>query len=168
MGIDIYAEWRGKNEEEKKAQITGFSVVSGNVGYLREAYHGGPYVTKYLMSESFEKGEAKIRADILIERLPIAVLMSIYREKMVYGKKDPTVISFQDLPKVLSGLFSSVEDCSHEDFVKTITKHHIEYAQKLIKDKALPNYAKSFVDFVKLCELKEKETGEPVLIIASY
>lgn len=54
MGIDIYARWRDQSEEETDAQVTGFSSVSGNVGYLREAYHGSPYVTKYLVKEAFE------------------------------------------------------------------------------------------------------------------
>jgi hypothetical protein len=41
MGIDIYAEWDGMTAAEQKAQISGFSVDRGLVGYLREAYHGG-------------------------------------------------------------------------------------------------------------------------------
>jgi hypothetical protein len=41
MGIDIYAEWRGMTVAEQGAQCTGFSAVSGDAGYLREAYHGG-------------------------------------------------------------------------------------------------------------------------------
>jgi hypothetical protein len=42
MGIDIYAEWRGQTDAESDAQVAGFSGVHGHVGYLREAYHGGP------------------------------------------------------------------------------------------------------------------------------
>jgi hypothetical protein len=74
MGIDIYANWRGQSEAEASAQITGFSGVAGHVGYLREAYHGGPYVTKYLVSEAFEdaEGVAAIPARTLRERLPAA------------------------------------------------------------------------------------------------
>ena len=53
MGIDIYPTWQGQTEAESNAQSTGFSAVHGHVGYLREAYHGGPYVTKYLVAEAF-------------------------------------------------------------------------------------------------------------------
>jgi len=35
MGTDIYLEWDGKSEEDKKAQITGFDITAGRVGYLR-------------------------------------------------------------------------------------------------------------------------------------
>jgi hypothetical protein len=33
MGIDICAEWDGMTAAERKAQITGFSVEHGYVGY---------------------------------------------------------------------------------------------------------------------------------------
>jgi hypothetical protein len=68
-------------------QVTGFSAERGHVGYLREAYHGGPYVTKYLVAEAFaaQGREAAIPAATLRERLPTAVLMHIYREHKLYG-----------------------------------------------------------------------------------
>ena len=170
MGIDIYAKWRSQKEEEKKKQITGFSVTSGDCGYLREAYHGGPYVTKYLVSEAFEKGEAKIPAHIMRDRLPTAVLMSMYRDKIIYGKGDPSVLhDMTDLPKAIANVFAmQMKDASHEDFAEKVTPDASNYANLLIADRYLPDYAQSFVDFVELCELKEKETGEPCDIIASY
>jgi hypothetical protein len=33
---------------------------------------------------------------------------------------------------------------------------------------AIAEVMRSFVDFVELCEAKERETGEPVVIIASF
>ena len=54
MGIDIYMDWDNQTEEEKKAQLTGFDIGAGSVGYLREAYHGSPYATHYLVKEAFE------------------------------------------------------------------------------------------------------------------
>jgi hypothetical protein len=53
MGIDIYLKWDGMEAEKKQQQITGMSTTSGEVGYLREAYHGGPYTTKILVREAF-------------------------------------------------------------------------------------------------------------------
>jgi hypothetical protein len=40
MGLDIYLRWEGMTKEERKAQITGYSIVAGKVGYLRGAYNG--------------------------------------------------------------------------------------------------------------------------------
>jgi hypothetical protein len=125
MGIDIYAHWRGQTEEEKAAQITGFDVTKGGVGYLREAYHGEPYATRYLLAEAFESadGTARIAAAVLRERLPRTLELAMKREVVVYG----------------------AESVSHDD----------------------PS-VRSFVEFVDLCEQKERATGEPVEIIASY
>ena len=92
MGINIYLQWRGQTAAETDAQTTGFSAVAGDVGYLREAYHDGPYVTKYLVAEAFDapEGEAPIPAHTLRERLPAAVLMHLHREHKLYGNgKDP-------------------------------------------------------------------------------
>ena len=100
MGIDIYAKWRDQTEEEKGDQITGFSVVAGGVGYLREAYHGEPYATKYLVKEAFKnkRGQAKIPAERLRERLPKTIELVIERHKIVYNekvtKRSPEVKSF--------------------------------------------------------------------------
>jgi hypothetical protein len=35
MGTDIYLVWKGMTEKDKDAQITGWSINAGNVGYLR-------------------------------------------------------------------------------------------------------------------------------------
>jgi hypothetical protein len=125
MGIDIYASWRGQTDEEKVAQVTGFDVTKGGVGYLREAYHGEPYVTRYLLAEAFESvdGSARIPAAVLRKRLPRALELAMRREMLVY---DATTVSHDDPP------------------------------------------VRSFIAFVELCERKERETGEPVEIIASY
>jgi len=126
MGIDIYAKWRGQTEKEEQAQFTGFSVVHGHVGYLREAYHGEPFATKYLAAEAFESsnGKAEIPASVLRERLPETIRLAKERQREVYGRKGRIP---DDDPEI-----------------------------------------QSFVDFVELCERKERETGEPVTIIASY
>ncbi len=53
MGIDVYMRWEDQSSAEYDAQITGFDVTAGRFGYLREAYHGGPYVTAWLVPEGF-------------------------------------------------------------------------------------------------------------------
>lgn len=125
MGIDIYAEWRGQTREEKEAQVTGFSTLHGNVGYLREAYHGEPYATCFLVREAFESKDARaaIPAAVLRERLPETLDLVEERQREVYCETDS-----REIAKV----------------------------------------KRSFTDFVELCEEKERETGEPVTILASY
>ncbi len=123
MGIDIYACWHGQTEDEAEAQMTGFSVVHGHVGYLREAYHGEPYATRYLVAEAFENGRAQIPAAVLRERLPATLALVEERERTLYDNYDAESVA---------------------------------------------EVQQSFTDFVQLCERKERETGEPVTIIASY
>ena len=86
MGIDIYAAWRGMKRADKAAQITGFSVHHGHVGYLREAYHGEPYATRVLVPEAFERADwVEIPARLLRERLPQVLDIARKRERAVYG-----------------------------------------------------------------------------------
>ena len=123
MGIDIYAKWDRMSMQDEAAQITGFSVEHGHVGYLREAYHGEPYATKVLVPEAFEYGRARIDAGTLQKRLPDTLHVAETREREVYGVTDA-----EDIERVLT----------------------------------------SYRDFVALWERKERETGVPCLIIASY
>ena len=172
MGIDIYATWRGQTSAESDAQATGFSVVHGHVGYLREAYHGGPYVTKYFVAEAFDAadGEAPIPASVLRERLPAAVLMHMYREQKLYGNgKDPArVHDLAALKAAIANVFGSeMADVSHADFVEALQPESIATAKQLIDGGALSDRARAFVDFVDLCERKERELGEPCIIVAS-
>jgi len=123
MGIDIYARWHGQTRDEIQAQAEAlFTIDAGGIGYLREAYHGAPYATKYLCAEAFKEGEAQIRAAVLRERLPHTLDLAERRERALYNADA----------------------------------------------KAVEEVKQSFRDFVSLCERKEKETGEPARIIASY
>jgi hypothetical protein len=116
MGIDVYMRWNGQTKEEKEAQLTGFSIVHGYTGYLREAYHGEPYATRILVPEAFFVEDIRISAKILRERLP-----------------------------------------------KTLEACEERYKNDIYKEQA----KQSYIDFVELAERKEKETGQPVLIIVS-
>jgi hypothetical protein len=91
MGIDVYLKWPNQTEEEERAQMTGFSVKHGHVGYLREAYHGSPYATRVLVKEGFESddGNAIISAATLRERLPATLVAARERECKVYNKGMP-------------------------------------------------------------------------------
>tara|TARA_R100000808_G_C2117999_1_gene130048 strand:- start:21 stop:392 length:372 start_codon:yes stop_codon:yes gene_type:complete len=106
MGIDIYMRWEGMTEEDREKQITGFDTTVGDVGYLREAYHGGPYATKYLVSEAFKKGagDVHIPAKELRERLPLTKDIVIQRAREVYKEEltedDERVKSFENFVKL--------------------------------------------------------------------
>jgi hypothetical protein len=98
MGIDIYARWKGQTRAEERAQHTGFSVVHGHVGYLREAYHGEPYATHQLVCEAVVSPthEAKIPAAVLRERLPRTLELVRERERVVYHDTDEKSIHFTE------------------------------------------------------------------------
>jgi len=110
MGIDIYAEWDGMSAAEKTAQITGFSVEHGHVGYLREAYHGAPYATKVLVPEAFEELRVQIYADTLRDRLPAALVVAEQREREIYGVTDQAEIN-----RVLRSYSDFVELCAQKE-----------------------------------------------------
>jgi hypothetical protein len=95
VGIDVYLRWDGQTEEEQQAQYTGFSIVHGHVGYLREAYHGEPYATKVLVPEAFKDDEAEIPAATLRERLPAVLAVVEKRHTTVYDDSPESIAEFQ-------------------------------------------------------------------------
>lgn len=110
MGIDIYAEWSSMRQEESKVQITGFDTAAGQVGYLREAYHGAPYATRVLVPEAFEEGVAVIPAAVLRARLPATLAAAEEREKAVYDQTNPL-----EIQRVLDSFRSFVELCEGKE-----------------------------------------------------
>jgi hypothetical protein len=111
MGIDIYAEWDEMTGAEKDAQITGFSIEHGDVGYLREAYHGEPYATKQLFPEAFMYGRAKISAATLLARLPETLRLAEKREREVYGETDA-----EEIERVLKSYREFVALCAQKEY----------------------------------------------------
>ena len=125
MGIDIYAEWEIQRENERCNQSSVWVTAKDNdAGYLREAYHGGPFATRFLFPEAFasDTAEAMIPAATLRRRLDKALELVEERQRKLYNATD--------------------EEVEEEK--------------------------QNFRDFVELCEHKEKETGKPVRIVASY
>lgn len=103
MGIDVYLRWKLITEDEVAKQYSGFSVKSGHLGYLREAYHGEPYATRRLLPEGFEAhGEpVHIPPEVLRERLPGVIKDAMERERALYGndtvdEESPVIRSFTD------------------------------------------------------------------------
>ena len=89
MGIDIYASWDNMTEAEEEQQAHCFLMATaGNVGYLREAYHGEPYATKVLVPEAFEEHRVRMYAARLEDRLPATLVVAEQRERTIYGTTD--------------------------------------------------------------------------------
>ena len=167
MGIDIYLKWDGMTEEDQQQQYTGMSTTSGDVGYLREAYHGGPYATKILVREAFEAEncEAEIPAETLRERLthvtePVIgangghIVAAMFSELM---RQTGHAIDGQVLSDITCPM--TVEEAVRERCRRLYPEDGEEYADKVVQ---------SFRDFVALAEQKEAETGKPCTIYASY
>lgn len=130
MGIDIYLYWEGQTEEEKQAQFTGFDITAGHVGYLREAYHGGPYATRVLVPEAFNwTGDE--------------------------DAEDGALIPARTMKDRLPATLKTVQE-----------RYHLIYTDSSAKEIRLAQ--KAFRDFVRLAQRKEKETGKPCRVMASY
>jgi hypothetical protein len=109
MGINIDMAWKGETEEERKtkelaidrsaAEVveglvagrinvpgTGRTAL-GHVGYLFEAYHGGPYATLVLLPEVTgpEVRVAKVPVAAMRSRLGEAMAASRLRARKLYG-----------------------------------------------------------------------------------
>jgi len=113
MGIDIYAKWDRMSMRDDAAQLKAWaSVESGDIGYLREAYHGEPYATKVLVPEAFEDGRARIAAGTLQKRLTETLQLAERREREVYGATDA-----DEIGRVLK---------SYRDFVALCARKEVE------------------------------------------
>jgi len=99
MGYDVYMRWKGQTEDERQAQYTGFSIVHGHVGYLREAYHGNPYATKVLVPEAYRDDApsdgAVIPARLLRERLPATLDACATRHRTIYHDDEEEITRYQ-------------------------------------------------------------------------
>lgn len=178
MGIDVYLEWDNMTKADKEARFTGFSVEHGHVGYLREAYHGGPYATAYLITEPWESQPEdgfRIKAVELKRRLPSAVMASMYRHHIVYGERLDSPGYFEasdekaytkELSQQLRNVFASLRTAQDRPFQPN--EEQIKAVTALIEKRELPKYALSFVDFVALAEKQEHRTGKPCRVVVSY
>lgn len=154
-------------EEDKQNQVTGFCTTAGNTGYLRESYHGGPYATKILCREAFEAEncEAQIPAATLRERLTNITEPALGKDighKIAEMFTDMLRQSGHELSTaVMSGLTPpmSVESAVHTRYSTLYPDAEPDDVEKVVQ---------SFRDFVALAEQKERETGAPCTVYASY
>lgn len=173
MGIDIYLEWEGMAEDDRKNQsAAALSLEGGRVGYLREAYRGEPYATHIFVREAFESDSCKAE-------IPAATL----RERMtqvtepVYGKTgghDLAVALGEMLQEItknksathISGTCRGGGQTSPMTVEEAITKRAIKlYGANCAEVEAVK---RSFWAFVELAEKMELQTGKPCTIYASH
>jgi hypothetical protein len=152
MGIDIYLRWDGMTKEEEQQQYTGFSVVAGNVGYLREAYHGGPYATKILVREAFESedGTAEIPA-------------SVMRARLTSVTEPARVRDGQFVVDIVCPAGTRPNRTDPQSVHEAICMRYGNEPPEFVKD-----VVQSFNEFVALAAEKEKATKKPCRILASY
>ena len=189
MGIDIYLRWDGMTDEDQQQQVSGFfETTVGGHGYLRESYHGGPYATHILFREAFESEtyEAEIPAAVLRERMDAVTEPARGCDKGHYfAMMMQEALNKLDLPKevdavpIVSAVASKIKACMEEEqpvFPPTttpMTGREAIYTRCLqVYPKEGKEYAdavvESFEKFIELAEQKERETGKPCTVVASY
>jgi hypothetical protein len=170
MGIDVFLEWEGQDEERAKNKDdkpSWCSTTEGHVGYLREAYHGGPYATKMLAREAFESEtyRAEIPAAVLRERLTNITepargcdgghnIAALLLSAMTQAGAN---VSGQSIKS------GATEPMTVEEAVRVRQKTLYDADDEHIED-----VVQSFRDFVALAERKEAEHGRPCTVYASY
>lgn len=149
MGIDIYMSWDGMTDDEKQAQYTGFDATAGSVGYLREAYHGGPYATKTLVPEAFEWTEE------------IGDLMS-------YAKTAGSELPDDLLDLITRGVPMSAETLQNRLGSTVLrARERIDKLYPEIDPDLADEVVSSFISFVDLALAKQAE-GKGIYVYASY
>lgn len=179
MGIDIFLSWKGMKKKDKQRQAEAIHRIDGgNVGYLREAYRGGPYPSKILVREAFEapKCEAKIPASLLRHRLThvtepavagdAAHAISMIMQELARRAKSGQMPVDGEVIKIDASAEARgrTEPMTVEEAIRK--RCQIVYPDMTAKD--IEILLASYAAFVELAEQKEKETGKPCTIHASY
>jgi len=149
MGIDIYLEWDGMTEDERKARYTGFDTTAGSVGYLREAYHGAPYATETLVFDAFEWTEN------------IGNLMSNAEANGSELDDDLVNLLARGVPMRAEALRERLPDALRKAQERIDTVYPdtpTDLAEKQLQ---------AYTDFVELAERKQAE-GKNIYVYASY
>jgi hypothetical protein len=150
MGIDIfmnpnYIENERLGDVGYSDEAPAFSINSGHQGYLREAYHGGPYATEVLVPEAFAWSQwlGECPADDWPDDLDRALMA---------GSPIRAAVMRERLP--------ATKDTYYERLGKVYPD--------TTRTEADDTWERSFVAFVELAERIEAITGEAVQVYASY
>ena len=171
MGIDVFLEWEGQDEERrannKNDKPAWCSTTDGHVGYLREAYHGGPYATKMLVREAFESEtyRAAIPAAVMRERLTNITEPA----RGCDGGHNIAAMLFSAMAQ--AGVNVAGQSIKSGDTQPMTVEEAVRVRNKTLydaDDEEVADVVQSFRDFVALAERKEAEHGRPCTVYASY
>ena len=161
MGIDVYLKWPGQTPEEQLAQEDAYlSLDGGSVGYLRESYSGGPYVTKILCREAFESAsrEAQIPASVMRERLT-----SVTEPARGF---DAGHWAAEEIAKQFEASGAEVRHPGSARTDPMTVEEAIALRYDNPADAELVRH--SCREFVALAELYERETGKHCTVVVAY
>jgi hypothetical protein len=146
VGIDIYLRYRGMTDEEQQKQYGGFRIDAGDVGYLREAYHGGPYATRMLVPQAFTDGN-----DAALHAMCTA---------------DDKAGRCKEWEGEMCGYVAIPAAAMRERLEETLATVRLR-SLKVYGEPADDATLKAFTDFVELAERWQKE-GKSIGVHASY
>lgn len=141
MGIDVYMNW-GDGPSFDGEYKTAFR---GANGYLREAYHGGPYATVVLVPEAF--GDSRRVAEVL--GTPVVESAAVGT-----NAEGNSLIPAGVLRSRLAATLLTVAKRYHAIYGEECDEGHPELRE--------------FVEFVELAERMEAALGRPVGVRASW
>jgi len=143
MGVDVYLKWDGMNEDEEKAQFTGFAINAVGVGYLRESYGGRELATAVLIPEgweggSFQEGYMYRRGiDEIVLDGPASILCAMWTDGSV---SIPASVLVARLPETLAACGRRYEGEGHNliEQVKNTFSQFVAMYAKLEKEGKRP------------------------------
>jgi hypothetical protein len=162
MGIDVYLSWAGQTPEEQAAQDEAYLALDeGSVGYLRESYSGGPYVTKILARDAFESPtrEAEIPACVLRERLT-----SVTEPAYGFNTGDAAV---REITRDLENSGASVSH-PRPPYTSPMTVEEAVAARYADNPELARTVLRSVRAFVALAEEKELATARPCTVRVEF
>lgn len=159
MGIDIYLKWDGMTQKERKNQITGFSIIHGYRGYLREAYHGEPYATKKLITENWYKEPVckfcEKNNNVVKEEF----------DTLLKDKFDDDYDKYNTWVNKNCKCGFVIPNKVLQKRLPAVLKAAKERSQKIYKEDS-KEAEQSFIDFVHLHLLKEKSGKNPRIVVS--
>lgn len=185
MGIDIYLRWDKMTKAAKQRQMSAmFKTTCGEAGYLREAYHGGPYATQLIFREAFEAEEyqAEIPAALMRERMDnvteavigkdVGHSISVLMAQLVAGHGE----QFNSIEDLLPHMQAHLNEHGLPKTAPATTpmtgreaiylRYRTVYPDE--GDAAAEEVVQSFMRFIDLAERQERKTGKPCIVVASY
>jgi hypothetical protein len=173
MGIDIYI----LNDENDNNWC-----VNDAAAQLRESYHGGPYATKILCREAFdaEDCKAEIPAATLRERLTqvtepatqsfnhMGALVAMLGKIFSSEKPPEGSFGFTLDDEMIKEHANEMRDTTHPMSVEEAIRERYRTVYPDAEPSDVDAAVRRFQTFVEFAENRERETGKPCKIYASY